>query len=162
MGQLLGKNLVQALLENLTVAQALQREVLASVVNPYVHDAGIALRFSHGIGDDAAALRVLNPEVAYLLVGVGQGEVPALGVRETGGIEVEVHTVSLGPVHPSLEMLHFHLVAVDKLSAEFTIGLMKVHTEGTAEERHHLEQVLAHLIDIAGPTRIVACGLNAS
>ena len=51
-------------------------------MNPGVHDTGVLLGLTDGLGDGAAALRVFDPEVADGFVGIGKAEVAALGVRE--------------------------------------------------------------------------------
>ena len=78
--QLLLQDLVEALGENLAVALALHRHVLRAVVHPDIHDGGVALCLTHRVGDAAAALGVLNPELADGGVGIREGEVAALGV----------------------------------------------------------------------------------
>ena len=70
--KLLGEDVVEAVLEDLAVAVFLDGEVFAAVVDPDVHDTGIALCLTHGVGDAAAAPGMLNPELADLLVGIGQ------------------------------------------------------------------------------------------
>ena len=46
--------------------------VLAAVVHPKVHDTRIVLGLADDISNLAAALRVLNPEITYALVRVGE------------------------------------------------------------------------------------------
>ena len=56
------------------------RHVLASIVNPHVHDTWIVLSLSHSVRDVAAALCVLHPELANALVRIGKREITALGM----------------------------------------------------------------------------------
>jgi len=125
-GQWFGQNLVQRSGQNLAIAFAFHGDVLQAVVHPDVHDAWVALRLAHRVGDAAAAFGVLNPEIADFRVGIGQAQIPALGVTKRGGVEVEVHLDRLGPVDPALEMFDAHLVAVDELPAEVAIDFVQV------------------------------------
>ena len=131
-------------------------------MNPDVHDTGIALGLTHGIGNAAATLGVLDPEVADALVGVREGEIATLGVGERGGIEVELHVVGLGPVDPALEVRHFYLVAIDELAAEVAIDLMEIEAVVTGDEGLDELDVLTYLVDVAGTAGIVTCGLDTS
>ena len=83
-------------------------------------------------------------------------------MRERGRVEVEFQTVGFGPIYPSLEMLDADLVAINLFIVELTINLVKIDTVAASEHRADLEQVGAHLVDIAGFTGIIACGLNTS
>ena len=105
---------------------------------------------------------MLNPEVADFLVRVGKGEVATLGVRERGGVEVELHVVLLAPLHPALEVLNAYLVAVNELAAEFSVGLVQVQTECTGEHGLYFLDVLTQFVDVAGLARIVTCGLDTT
>ena len=80
--ELLLHDLVERGSEDFAVLLALYGDVLHAVVYPDVHDTGVVLSLTHGVGDATAALGVLNPEVADGLVGVRQREVAALRVRE--------------------------------------------------------------------------------
>ena len=160
--ELLFHDFVERGSKDFAIFLALHRHVLRTVVHPDVHDAGVALRLTHGVGDASAALRVLNPEVADALVGVRQRQAAALRMRERGRVEVQHHVVFLGPLHPALEVLHFHLVAVDKLSAEVTVDFVQVQAVVAGQQRLHKLDVLSHLVDVAGAAGIVACGLNAT
>ena len=148
--------------EQFAVLLALHGHVLAAVVHPDVHDAGVALCLAHRVGNVAAALGVLYPEVAYALVRVGEGEVAALGVREGCGVEVELHAVLLGPLHPALEVFHLDLVAVDELASEVAVYLVQVQAVLSCQQSLDELDVLAHLVDVAGTAGIVSCGLYAA
>ena len=78
--QLLLHNLIERGSQDFAVLLALYGHVLASIVYPDVHDTGIVLRLTHGVGDTTATLGVLNPEVADGLIGVRKSETTALGV----------------------------------------------------------------------------------
>jgi len=71
-GQFLGEDVVKAVFEYLAVAVFLYGEVFAAVMDPDIHDTGIALCLTHGVGDASATLGMLDPEVADVLVGIGQ------------------------------------------------------------------------------------------
>ena len=75
-----GEYLVERSLQQLAVFQLADSHVLASVVHPQVHYTGIALRLAHDFRYLAATLSMLDPELAYALVGVGKRQVAALGV----------------------------------------------------------------------------------
>ena len=83
-------------------------------------------------------------------------------MRETGGVEVELHVILLGPVNPALEVLYLHLVTIHELTAEVSIDLMEVQTVVTGDEGLHELDVLTHLVNITGTTRVIAGGLNAT
>ena len=78
----LGEDLIEALLQGLTIEHMIDRYILASVVYPYVHNTRIVLSLTHRVCNIAAALGVLYPELTDALVGICQREVSALGVRE--------------------------------------------------------------------------------
>ena len=59
-------------------------------------------------------------------------------------------------------MLYAHLVAVNKLVAKLSVGLMEVKAQSTGEQRCHLVNILAQLVDVACLTGIVSCGLNTT
>ena len=122
----------------------------------------VVLCLTHCIGNTATTLGMLNPEVADAFVGIRQGQVAALRVRKTGGIEVKLHVVFLGPLNPTLEVLHLYLITIHELTAEVSIDLMEVQTVITGDEGLHEFNVFAYLIYITGTTGIVACGLDAT
>ena len=66
------KNLVERVLEQAAIEQAVNGDVLAAIVNPKVHDARVALTLTHLFSHGAATLGVLNPEVADALIGIGE------------------------------------------------------------------------------------------
>ena len=75
-------DLVERGSKDLTIFLPLYRHVLRTVVYPDIHDTGVALSLTHGIGNVTATLGMLNPEVADALVRVRQREVATLRVRE--------------------------------------------------------------------------------
>ena len=76
------------------------RHILAAIVYPEVHDTGVALCLTHGVGDVAATFGVLYPELADALIGVRESETARLRMREAGRVEVEHGVVGLSPVYP--------------------------------------------------------------
>ena len=162
MGVFRGEYPVEGLFEQLTVLHTVDGDVLTAVVHPKVHDARIVLTFSHLLGNGPATFGVLHPEVADALVGIGQRQVAALGVREGGGVEVELHAVLGSPLHPALEVARFHLVAVDKLPAEVAVYLVQAQAVLAGYVRRGLQDVLAQLVYVAGLAGIVARGLYAA
>jgi len=123
---------------------------------------GVALCASHGVGDAPAALGVLNPELADGGVGVAQGEFSALGVGEAGAVEVELQALFLGPLNPALEVLDFHLVAVNELASEVAIDLVEVQAVVAGEQALGEADVGSHFLDVAGASGVVARCLYAS
>ena len=131
-------------------------------MDPDVHDARIILGLSHCVGYAAAALGVLDPELTDGRIRIRETKVTALGMAERGGVEIKLEIVLLSPLDPALELLYAHLVAVDELSSKVTIDLMEVYTVITGKQGLHKLKVSADLIDVAGTTRIVACGLDTA
>ena len=148
--------------EDLAILLALHGHILRTIVHPDIHDARIALRLTHGIGNATTTLRVLNPKVTNRLIRIRQRELTTLRVGERCGVEVEHHLVLASPLYPTLEMLGATLIAVDKLSTEVTVDLMQIQAVVTSEQRLHELDVLTNLIDVTGTARIVTCGLNAT
>ena len=131
-------------------------------MHPDVHDTGIVLRLTHGIGNAAATLGVLNPKVTDALVGIGERETSTLGMRERRRVEVQLHLVLLSPLNPALEMFQLTLVTVNELTSEVTIYLVQVQAVVTTQQSLYELNILTYFIDITGTTRIVTCGLNAT
>jgi hypothetical protein len=59
-------------------------------------------------------------------------------------------------------VLYLHLVAIYELASEVTIDLVEVQTMITSDEGLYEFDVLTHLVDVTGTTRIVSCGLNTT
>ena len=138
---LLREDLVQGILQDRTVEVVVDGLLLAAVVDPQVHNAGIALGLAYLLGDGAAALGVLDPKIADILVRVGQGEVAALGMREGSGIEVQLGAVLLTPFDPALEMFGLHFVAIDELAAEVAVDLVEVEPVHAGDQALRFEDV---------------------
>ena len=129
---------------------------------PYVHDTGIALGNTHSLGNGAATLRVLDPEVANLGIGIRERQITRLGVRERRRVEVELHVVGLGPIDPALEVARLYLVTIYELITEVAIDLVQVQAVLTRNERSGLQHILTQLVDVAGTTRVVTRSLNTT
>ena len=140
-GLLLLEDFVERLFQGIAVQGMVYAHVLAAVVNPQIHDTGVVLCFAHGVGNVAATLGVLHPELADRLVWVGQREVAALGVRERRGVEVEQSVVLLCPVNPALEMLYADLIAVNNLTLEVAVNLMKVQAVCSGDQALGLKDI---------------------
>ena len=78
--KLFRKNVIEAFFQNFAVAITLYGIILASVMNPDIHNTGVVLILTHGIGYAATAFGMFNPEVANSLVGIRKCEVTALGM----------------------------------------------------------------------------------
>ncbi len=63
----------------------------------------------------------------------------------------------LCPLHPSLEVLNAHLVAVNELAVELTVDFVEVQTVSTCEQSLHLLDVLTQFVDVASLAGIVTC-----
>ena len=122
----------------------------------------VVLGLTHRISNTTTTFGMLNPEITDALVRIRQCQVATLGMGETGGVEIELHVVLLGPVNPALEMFHLYLVAINELIAEVTIDLMEVQTVITSDECLYKLDVFTYLIYITGTTWIITCGLDTS
>ena len=158
----LGKDFIERLLEEPAVEGVVDTDVLAAVVYPEVHDAGVSLGLTHGVGDVAATASMLYPETAYALIGVGEGEAAALGMGETGGVEVQFGVVLPGPLYPALEIIDRHLVPIYHLPLEVSVYLMQVEAVLTGYQALGLEDVLTQFVDVARRTGKVARALYAA
>ena len=76
------ENLIQRLFEQFPVFEPVNGHFLATVVYPEVHDAGVALIFSHRFADLTASFRMFDPEIANAFVGVGESQISAFGMRK--------------------------------------------------------------------------------
>ena len=157
-----GEYLVERIFEDLAVFQPVGRDFLTAVVYPQVHDARVALRFTHFFADGAAAFGMFDPEIPDTLVGVGQGQIAALGMGKRSAVEIQFHIVLLGPLHPAGEMFGGYLVPVYFFAGEIPVYLVQVQPVASRDKRSGLEDVGAQFVDIAGSPRIVACHLDAS
>ena len=117
------------------VAGPVGRRFLGPVGDPDVVEAGAFQLPAHGRPDLAAALDVLDPELADGLVRMAQGEaVGGLGVGEAGGVEVELELFLVGPVDPAVEMLGLDFGAVDRAVSELAVDGVQVQTVGARDE----------------------------
>ena len=69
-------------------------------MHPQVHDTGIALSLTHGIGYLTATLGMLYPEGTDTLIGIGERQTATLGMREAAGVEIQFGIVLLSPINP--------------------------------------------------------------
>ena len=129
---------------------------------PQVHDTGIVLSLTHCVGNVTAALGVLHPELADRLVGVGQREAAALGVRERRRVEVEQGVVLLCPVNPALEIFDGHLVTVNHLALEIAVDFVQIQTVVARDKALGLQDVRTQFVNVAGRTGEVAGTLYAA
>ena len=79
-----GQNGVDGIAVTLTGAHAVAGNILEAVAGPDVHDAGLAQFFGQILADADAGLAVVDPELASLLVGAGQGQGITLFMGEEG------------------------------------------------------------------------------
>ena len=156
------QNLVEALGKDFAITFPLDRKVLRTVVNPDVHDGGVALLAAHIIGNTTATFGVLYPELADRGVGVAERQVAALGMRKACAVEVELETLFLRPLYPTVEMFRLDLVPIDKLATEVAINLVEVKSVITCEKALRKSHIGTHLIDVAGTTRIVTRRLDST
>ena len=161
----LGQDLVHGLLVAHAGTHAVGGNILEAVAGPDVHDAGLAQLLGQVLADADAGLAMLDPEAAGLLIGRGQGQRVALGVREEGGVEVAAQAALLAEIHPLLEVLGLDLVTIHPaavLLIEDGVAGMEVHLLGAGAQLHHHVQVGHQLFGGAGAAGIVAGGLDAA
>ena len=161
-GKVFGEDFVEGGGEQFAIVFPPDREVLRAVMDPDVHDAGVTLGLAHGVSDAAAALGVFDPEIPDGFVGIGQGQVSALGVGEGGGVEIQLEIVLLGPLHPAFEVLGATLVAVHELAAEVAVDFVEVHAVVAGKEGLDEFEVAPDFVDVAGASGVVAGGLDAA
>ena len=157
-----GEDFVEALLEEAAIVHTVYRDVLAAVMHPKIHDTGVALAFTHLFGNGTATFGVFNPEITDTFVGIREREVARFGVRERRGVEVELDTQLCGPLHPAFEVSGLALVTVYEFTAEITINLVQVDTVFRRNQRHGLDEVGTHFVDVAGFTGIVTGRLDTA
>ena len=103
--KLFRKNFIQAFLQAQPGRQAVRRNVLISVRNPYIAED----RRPQLLGDigrnPPAADPVLYPESSYSFIRRRECEiVPNHGMAEKGGIKVDTDVISFGKFHPFLKV----------------------------------------------------------
>ena len=75
-----GEYLVERVFQIMPIQEVVDTLVLATVVYPEVHDAGVALCLTNRISDVTTTTGMFNPEVADAIVGIGETEIAALGM----------------------------------------------------------------------------------
>ena len=159
---LLGKDLVEGVDHAGAGGGGVGGDVLVAVGHPVVDDAGLAQLAAEFRADLAAALAVLNPEFAGLVVRAGEREaVVDHGMAEIGGVEVEADVLLLRPVHPVLELGDGVRVAVDLPAIQLGVAGVQVELLRAGDHGHGQIGVAADLVGVAGAAGIVACGGDA-
>ena len=160
-GDVLGEDLVVAVLQALTGGQGIHRHLLGPVGDPVVDDAGLAGARGEVAADFPHPQVVLNPEAAHLVVRGGKGAVLAQGVGEEGGVEIQAVALLHRPVGPGGEMLGLQGVAVHVCIALVIAGV-DVDLLRAGDEAQGEIHVGAQLLGGAGLAGIVAGGLDAA
>ena len=155
-----GKNAVQRLFESGPGSGAVHGDVLESVGNPGVHDAGSPELFPHFRRDLAAGDAVFDPVFANPRVGTGKGQVGCgFRVSEVGRIEIESRLLFSCPVDPALEVGGGDFVACDS-SSGIQIDGMEIQSFCAGDQGECLGQIGAELLDVPGAAGIIPCGEN--
>ena len=113
--------------QTLARSKAIGRDVLGSVGNPVIVDAGAFQFFGKMLRDAATGVCMVDPELAHLLVAMGQG-VTIVGqwMGKIGRIEIETDLFGLGPIQPTAEVAGFEGIALHDLFAGLGIKRMQV------------------------------------
>ena len=156
------EDLVERILQQGTVLHAIHGNVLATVVHPKIHDTRVALTLPHFFSHRTTTLGMFYPKASDTFVRMGQRQVARLGMREGGGVEVELHSLFGCPLHPAFKMSRFHLVTIHKLTAEITIYFVQVQAMLTGYQRSRLQHIGTEFVDIACLARIVSRCLDAA
>ena len=83
-------------------------------------------------------------------------------VRKASGVEIHAKTAGLGPVDPTLEVLHGVGIAIHLAAAEVGITGVQVEAVLAGDQRQRLLEVSAQFVDRPGFPGVVASGLNAA
>ena len=136
------------------------RRILIAVRHPVVDHASLAQRLAERFADFAAALAVLDPEIADLLVRAGKGEaVFRVGMGEERGVEVQANLAIFGPIDPLGKILGRVSVAVDLLAVQLRIAGVQAELFAARDQADGLVDVRAQFIAVARAAGVVArCG----
>ena len=160
---LVGEDFIQRSDHALAEGAGSHAGVLHAVGHPVVDGAGLSQLLGELIADLAAALAVLDPELAHVRLRAGQGQIAVHhGMGKIGGVEVQADLVRLGPVHPVLEFGDGVFIAIDLLAVLFGVAGVQVQLGGTGNHGAGEIDVRAQLLGVAGAARIVAGGLDAA
>ena len=108
---------------------------------------------------------MLDPEAAGLLVGAGEGQGVALVMGEEGGVEVAAQTPLFAELHPLFKVFGLQLVPVRPAAVVLVkngVAGVQVHLGLAGDQRQHLIQVVHQLLGGAGPSGVIAGGLDAA
>ena len=160
---LVGEDLIQGRGHAVAIALGVHAGVLVAVGHPVVDGAGLAQLLGEGLADLAAALAVLDPELAHVRLGAGQGEVAVHHrMGEVGGVEVQADAALLGPVQPVAELGDGVRVAIHLPVALLGVAGVQVELGGSGDHGAGEVDVRAQLVGGAGAARVVAGGLDAA
>ncbi len=128
------ENLIKRIFQYRAIKHAVYGHLFLTVMHPEIHDTLVVELTAHLVGNSAATLGVLDPEISDALVGVTQREIARLGVRERCGVKIKFETIGLGPVDPALEMLDTHFIAVNIFAAKLAIDFVKVDAVAATQQ----------------------------
>ncbi len=159
-----GKDLVKRFLEAGARAETVGGDLLVSVGNPDVHNAGHAGLSREILGDLKAGLTVLYPELSRFLVGRGEGEIVLyLGVGEEGGVKVDTHIALFSELDPLCKMLGLKGISVSVLAIlKNRVAGVEIELLLSGDEGEHLVHIRHKLLRCGCLTGIVTGGLNTA
>ena len=117
---------VQRVFQQLPVLHAVDREVLRAVVHPDVHDARVALRLAHLLGDGAAAACARSRIRGLPGSGFASERSPDLGCENDVELKSSFMPLAFAQSIQPWKWFGLHPVAVDELAAEFAVDLVEV------------------------------------
>ena len=157
------KNLIKALLENGTIPELINSEVLCTIRNPSVEDTGTPLLLTNPCSYFSTTFCVLDPEPTDSLILACQGiAIISHWMAEEGSIEVQRDTHLLAPIKPTLIVLLLNLVTVNKGGTKLSIAGMQVQPMTSTNQGEDLLKILTQLFDSLCFAGIVPCGLDSS
>jgi hypothetical protein len=131
-------------------------------VNPKIHYTGRTLVNAHSLGNSPATFSMFNPELTDFFFGARQGERFTFGMRERGGVEIQLHFIFFGPLHPACKMFGFQLVAFNKFPLKITVNGVKTQAMFPGYKRGSFFNICPQFINIPGLAGIISGGLNTA
>ena len=156
------KNTVERIFEKHTILHTVYSDILATIMHPKIHDAGISLAAPHFFGNGTTTFSMFDPKVTDTLVRMSQRKITALRMRERSGIKIQFYTILGCPLHPAFEMFHLYLIAIYEGTAKVTVNLMQIQTVLTGDIRSSFQDVSTQFINVTSFARIITGCLDTS
>ena len=156
------KNTVERIFEKCTILHTVYSDILAAIMHPEIHDAGISLAAPHFLGNGTTTFSMFDPKITDTLVRISQRKITALRMRERSGIKIQFYTILGCPLHPAFEMFHLYLIAIYEGTAKVTVNLMQIQTVLTGDIRSSFQNIGTQFFHITGFTGIVSCSLDTT